>query len=201
MALPTVSTRTRRILIFGALGLTLLAMRWVDERGAQLSSANAAAERSAQRDGNGEAERGRDTPPSRSGRDAARGAATPAPGASPLDLTRLERRSGSAKPIDAFGTRSWEAPAPKLTPREAAAREAAAAPAPPVAPPLPFTYVGQIGDEDAVTVFLESQERHLAVKSGDVVDGMWRVDTIDARQVVFTYLPLSQRQTLSFASE
>ena len=35
------------------------------------------------------------------------------------------------------------------------------------------------------------------VKAGDVLDGQWRVDTVDAGAVQFTYLPLSQTQTVS----
>lgn len=73
---------------------------------------------------------------------------------------------------------------------------AAEAPSEPVAPPLPFRYLGQITEEGRVTLFLSVNERNIAVKAGELIDDQYRVDSIENGVAVFTYLPLKHRQTL-----
>jgi len=101
--------------------------------------------------------------------------------------------------VDAFGAKNWNPPPRKLTPKEVAAQQAVVAPPPPPpqAPPLPFTYVGMVGDEDETTVFLAQQDVNHAVRKGDVINGTYRVEEAEAGRVVLTYLPLDQRQTLT----
>lgn len=73
---------------------------------------------------------------------------------------------------------------------------AAEAPGEPVAPPLPFRYLGQMTDEGRVTLFLSVNERNIAVRAGETIDDQYRIDSIDNGVAVFTYLPLKHRQTL-----
>jgi hypothetical protein len=47
-------------------------------------------------------------------------------------------------------------------------------------------------------VFLQRGERVYAVSAGDVIDGQYRVDRIDAGQLTFRYLPLDMPQALIF---
>lgn len=72
----------------------------------------------------------------------------------------------------------------------------AEAPSEPVAPPLPFRYLGQMTEEGRVTLFLSVNERNIAVKAGETIDDQYRVDSIENGVAVFTYLPLKYRQTL-----
>lgn len=117
--------------------------------------------------------------------------------AGPLDLARIRRALPDAPAPDAFGARSWDPPPRKPTAKELAARSAPAAPPPPPqAPPLPFGYLGMLGDGDSTTVFLSRGEASLAAKVGDTIDGLYRVDAIDDRHVQLTYLPLDARQSL-----
>jgi hypothetical protein len=97
-----------------------------------------------------------------------------------------------------FAASSWLPPPPPPVEVPAAAVPVA----PPTAPPIPFTYLGEL---DAKTgkpqVFLSNGDRLLIVSPGEVVDGQYRVDAISETDVVLTYLPLNQRQTISTQSK
>jgi len=173
--------RLRKAVVFGGLALTLVAVYAVDEAPQQRVD-TARIQTTA-------AEDKRSTP---------RPVAAPAPTLA-LDLSRLKRGGNVPQAVDAFGAKDWNPPPRKLTPKEAAAQRAVAEPPPPPpqAPPLPFTYVGMLGDEDETIVFLAQQDTNHAVKKGDVINGTYRVDEVEAGRVVLTYLPLEQRQTLT----
>jgi len=73
-------------------------------------------------------------------------------------------------------------------------------PSPPMAPPLPFTAVGAIqgkkignGQQQA---FIQHGDALTVIQKGDTVAGNYRVDEITTDRVVFTYLPLGQKQSL-----
>ncbi len=88
-------------------------------------------------------------------------------------------------------------------------------PPPPMAPPFPHKWVGRYNDEtaDAAEPAASSAsasaskpiQRAVVVgpsttwvlKEGDVIEGQWRVDRIDARTMQLTYLPLKLPQTLA----
>jgi hypothetical protein len=110
-----------------------------------------------------------------------------------LQLGRLARRAPADLNQDAFAGRSWVAPPPPVV---------QAPPAAPSAPPLPFTYIGKMqeGETGPVTVHLVQGEQSYSVKQGDVIDKTYRVESIDAAQIVLTYLPLAIKQTLTFGS-
>lgn len=93
--------------------------------------------------------------------------------------------SADAEPvIDPFRRKSWYvAPPPPPPPK-------------PTAPPLPFQYLGQLHEDGEQRVFINHQGRHLVIKAGDVIGGMYAVETVTAGQVVFIYLPLREKQVL-----
>ncbi len=43
-------------------------------------------------------------------------------------------------------------------------------------------------------------ERNLVLKPGDVIDNIYKLEEVNDSAVVLTYLPLSQRQTLSIGT-
>ncbi|MNV71270.1 hypothetical protein D3C71_1642790 [compost metagenome] len=61
---------------------------------------------------------------------------------------------------------------------------------------MPFTYLGKAVDDGQVTVFVAQGDRNLVVKAGDVIDGVYRADSILPPVMTFTYLPLQMQQTL-----
>ncbi|MCA3142762.1 MAG: hypothetical protein ING80_11175 [Rhodocyclaceae bacterium] len=182
----SLSPRFRKGLVFGCLGLTVAVLRGMDGE-PEVTPAAAAPAEAARPDTTGRSRHTAQDIPREDG-------ATAAPALrDPRGLRRRVERAAR----DAFAPRDWEPPAPRLTAAQQATSAAAAAPPPPQAPPLPFRYVGMLGEEDEqVTVFLERQDKGYAVKPGDLIDGEYRVEETGEGRVVFTYLPLAQRQVL-----
>ena len=61
-------------------------------------------------------------------------------------------------------------------------------------------FMGRLDDATKPKVFLQWGERVFAVGVGDVIEGRYRVERIDANQVTLMYLPLNLPQTLPFGS-
>lgn len=70
-------------------------------------------------------------------------------------------------------------------------------PAHPVAPPMPFRFLGRYGDADSHIVMLVKGEQLYLVSVGDTIDDAYRVDQVSATMVELTYLPLKLKQSLS----
>lgn len=106
-----------------------------------------------------------------------------------LALEHIQRTHGAeAEQIqDVFKAKSWYVPPPPPKP---------VPPPPPAPPPLPFKYMGKLLDGGNLTVFITKQDRNYAVKAGDTIEGAYRVDSVEAQRVLFTYLPLNMQQTL-----
>ena len=111
-----------------------------------------------------------------------------------LALDKLQRADAldDATLKDAFQAQSWAPPPPPPAPP--------APPPPPSPPPLPFTYMGQLVEDGTLTVFLSRQDQNYAVKAGDTLDGIYRVDKVENQRMVLTYLPLNMRQSLAIGS-
>jgi len=89
------------------------------------------------------------------------------------------------------------APPPPPPPAPVVALPPPPPPPPPTAPPLPYSFVGMLEDKSRPQAFLARGEVLNIVKVGDVIDNSYRVEALSASQVVLTYLPLNQTQTLS----
>ena len=86
-----------------------------------------------------------------------------------------------------FAVHSWLPPAPKPVAQL------------PRAPALPFKYLGQmVQDGETLAILDHASLTHLARK-GQVI-GSYRIDDIGARDIRFTYLPLSETQRLTFGN-
>jgi hypothetical protein len=127
--------------------------------------------------------------------------ATNAPGAARAgdvpaapDLPRRTSITASASK-DPFAPKGWLPPPPPPLP--AAPAMAAPPPPPPTAPPVPFRFVGLIEEKSAKpAAFIAKGEALYVVHVGDVVETNYRVESFNSAQVVVTYLPLQQRQTI-----
>lgn len=111
-------------------------------------------------------------------------------------------RASESWAFDAQQALAWSAPP---APAPAAASQVVAAPPAPVvpvaaatphAPPFPYVLIGRIEEGRAVHALLSGPAQTLGVKVEDVIDGQWRVDAIDARGLVVTWLPGGLRQTV-----
>lgn len=97
---------------------------------------------------------------------------------------------------EAFAKLSWLPPPPPPPPPAPAPPPAR--PAPPEAPPLPFAFIGMV-EQGTVKpqAFLSRGDALLIVSAGDQLDNnIYRIDRLDASQVVITYLPLNIQQTI-----
>ena len=65
-----------------------------------------------------------------------------------------------------------------------------------MAPPFPHAWVGRFNDP-AQRAIVSGADSTWVVAVGDVIDGQWRIDQIQERQMSLTYLPLQQRQTVA----
>ncbi|WP_211462932.1 hypothetical protein [Collimonas silvisoli] len=90
-----------------------------------------------------------------------------------------------------FAANSWTPPPPP-PPKELPPPP----PPPPTAPPMPFNFVGLLQDQAKPTAFLAKDDQLLLVKAGDTVEGSYRIDAVSAKEIVLTYLPLNQRQSI-----
>lgn len=165
----------RSLLLFTALALSLAATGWL---AAQEQDVGAAAEAAAAR------------PASREAVPAA--AEVQSSGDSDIAALRLEdlRRQGGDATVnkELFAAHTWQAPP--------APTAAVQPPQPVAAPDLPFTYLGKMLYAGTTTVFLSWQDRRFTVKAGDLIDGSYRVDSINGSLMTLTYLPLDIQQTM-----
>jgi hypothetical protein len=103
---------------------------------------------------------------------------------------------------DPFASHGWTEPTPVGPPAATAQPATAGAsqepPAAPVAPPLPFRYIGKFSDDAGQgVIYLARGERTLIVRPGDTVDGSYRILGADAEHIEFEHLETQTRQTLS----
>jgi hypothetical protein len=118
--------------------------------------------------------------------------AAPAPGAPSLP-TRTQIAGSASK--DPFAARGWLPPPPPPPPPQAEAPPPP--PPPPTAPPVPFRFVGLLEEKTSKpAAFIAKGDALYVVHVGDVVESTYRVESFNSAQVVITYLPLQQRQTI-----
>ena len=99
---------------------------------------------------------------------------------------------------DLFPAQSW-IPAQSIAEAETESAPVAEAeiPAEPVAPRLPFTYLGRMqeGNEEAV-IFVTRNDVVYSIQSGDVLDGTWKLSQVHTYALEWTYLPLNMTQII-----
>lgn len=133
-----------------------------------------------------------DAPPARTRTMARADAKAPA-------ITMLQPFESEAE-TDPFALRGWTPP-PVEEQKVAAPIQAPAAPASvveqaPVAPPLPFRYMGRFSDDSGGYVYLAQGEQTHAVRVGDVILGMHKVISVSSNKIRFEYLPTGSQQEL-----
>jgi hypothetical protein len=111
------------------------------------------------------------------------------------------RVSGDSSADSLFAAHSWytppppppaPAPAPALTAAQEAALRA------PVAPALPFAFMGSYTPDGSEPVFfLTKGDRVYNVRVGDTLDETYSVDSLSNGQLLLTYKPLQIQQQLT----
>ncbi len=114
--------------------------------------------------------------------------------ARPDQLQRPERVAAS-EIKDLFRSSSWFVPPPAPPPPPPAPPPPP--PPPPSAPPLPFTYLGQIVEDQKIQVILSRGDRVLTIFVGDNIDASYKVESLKGGTLTLVYLPLDIKQTLA----
>ena len=109
--------------------------------------------------------------------------------------TASERIATETPQADPFVPRSWLPPPP---PPPSMSAVAPALPPTPTAPAMPFNFIGQIDNgADLPKAFLTHSESLHIVAKGDLVEKVYRVESITPTKVVLTYLPMMQEQSIN----
>jgi hypothetical protein len=112
------------------------------------------------------------------------------PAEAPARLAALPQREDIGKPAaPLFPSQSW-------TP----AQSAAAAPAAPTVPPMPYRVAGAVLQDGTTQIVLARGDTVLTVREGDTLDGIYRVESLNASHVTLTYLPMGVREDLPVTS-
>ena len=106
--------------------------------------------------------------------------------AQPESVASSSERMGEST-TDLFAPHDWNPPPPPVEIK----------PAKPEAPPLPYRYLGRWEENGALTMILGHGDQSIPVRSGQILDGQWRIDNISARRIDFTFLPLKTRAHLT----
>ena len=109
---------------------------------------------------------------------------------------RVRSIPGSAGKL--FAQLSWSPPPPPPPPPAPPAPQPK--PAAPVTPTLPFTFVGMLERGAAKpAAFVAKGETLLVISAGDMLENnTYRVESLNANEIVMTYLPMNIQQALSF---
>jgi hypothetical protein len=100
-----------------------------------------------------------------------------------------------------FAVHSWYVPPPPPPAATTAPSAASLAPQAPVAPPLPFQYMGSYKPDGAAPVFfLTRGDRVYDVHVGDTLENTYSIDGFNGTQLLLTYKPLNIKQELSAGS-
>ncbi len=115
----------------------------------------------------------------------------------PIALTAPQREPITERPAaDPFTQVSFVPPPPPPPP--APPPPPPLPPVVPKAPPLPFSFVGLLEKGGPKpTAFLARGDALLIVAAGDVIDSSYRIESLSEREIVVTYLPLNERQSLA----
>lgn len=92
---------------------------------------------------------------------------------------------------DLFASIDWTPPPPPAPPPVAAE---------PMAPALPFSFLGKQKTESGWEVFLSRGETTFIVRESQAFADSYRVESIHPPQMTVTYLPLDQTQTLAIGA-
>ena len=92
----------------------------------------------------------------------------------------MQRPQINGVPVNLFSTL---APSQALATNESLAEASQA-------PTNPYSYAGKVVEDGQVMVFLTDGTKNHVVKTGDVIDGVWKVQAIRPPQLFLKYMPL-----------
>jgi hypothetical protein len=139
------------------------------------------------------------------GSDAPRTVAVPAAVQRPvpaLPIAATEVRSSwIAADADPFASKAWQAPLPVAEVSRAVQPVVVAEAPPPPPPPLPFKFVGQMNDGSDLVVYLSKGDQVVVARSGDLLDGGYKVSAISPTHIEFETVSSGLKQPLAIPAK
>jgi hypothetical protein len=123
--------------------------------------------------------------------------------AEPIARQENMREETQKRIIDPFAPRGWlpanvtPAIAPPPPVHVASPAVEPSATVAPVAPALPYSFLGKFDDGGRLVTYLRRGEQTYVVTSGQTLDDTYKVLSVDARQIEFEHLPTGTKQVLS----
>jgi hypothetical protein len=125
--------------------------------------------------------------------------------AAPAGPIAFEDEDEGGEASDPFAPRNWlppAPPAPAVPARTVAALQPVATiTLPEGPPPVPFQFAGRMNDGDDHVVYLARGDRALVARTGEVLENIYKVVSIDASQIEFVHIPTGQKQLLSLPAQ
>lgn len=106
----------------------------------------------------------------------------------------LRVREPSDDILSLFRAATWYLPPPPPPPAPPAPPPA---PPVPVTPPLPFAYMGQLVEDGVPIYILARGDRVVTVRTGDLIDKIYRLEGSAGGVLTFVYVPLGTKQSLA----
>lgn len=121
--------------------------------------------------------------------------------------TASAAQAAAAREHGQLGARNYRTDIPPIFPAAARAPRVDARRAPPVvasevapqAPPVPFRVFGRFVENGVPGMFVQLNERTLVARGGDVINELYKVESISDQTMTVLYLPLNVTQTISTA--
>lgn len=110
-----------------------------------------------------------------------------------IALNQLKRSRVVANVDGVFRPKSWYVPPPPPK---------APPPPAPMAPPLPFTFLGKVQKPDgSLTIVIANKSRVFLVHGGETLDNNYHVDGIENGKLALTYQPMKKKQYLDLSGD
>jgi hypothetical protein len=100
-----------------------------------------------------------------------------------------------------FAARAWDAPPPVIQAPPTAAAPEQVLPVTQQTSPLPYRFLGRMQDGDDKLVYLGRGEQVLLAHQGDVLDGAYKVVSLEDSQIEFESIQGGMRQTLPIPAQ
>jgi hypothetical protein len=111
------------------------------------------------------------------------------------------RSSWIAADADPFASKAWQAPLPVAEVSRAVQPVVVAEAPPPPPPPLPFKFVGQMNDGSDSVVYLSKGDQVVVARSGDLLDGGYKVSAISPTHIEFETVSSGFTQPLAIPAK
>lgn len=120
----------------------------------------------------------------------------------PTSVARPNPEAG-ATANDPFAPRGWQEAVRLVQPAPVVALPAAVVPATPpvaevpVAPALPYVFMGQFDDGGRQVVYLSRNDQTFVITPGETIEGIYKVLTMNPGQIEFEHIPTGTKQVLT----